>query len=113
MTSSKVTLAVLDSLCPNLSSGLPITILPPAGTFISLVEFPMSGISEEVTCSTGIITQAIKLLVGFPTLQRTVYCEAYEALVIKHLEPFKTYVPSSFLTMKAVSYTHLRAHETV
>ena len=101
-TSSKVTAAVLDKRCPNLSSGLPMMIFPPVGRVISLHTARCGSELEGSTGGAGIIKQAMKLPVGFPTLQKTVNCEAYDALVMKHLLPLRTYVPSGLFLMNVV-----------
>ena len=71
-TSSKVTVAVLESFWPSLSSGFPVRIVPPPGRRISRDPLGCSTISPRDTMSWGTMTQAIMRPFGFPTLQKTV-----------------------------------------
>ena len=101
-TSSKVTLAVLESRCPSLSSGLPVTILPPQGSGISRQACdPVSAVSGS-TASAGTTTQAMKGEEVLPTLEKTVNCEAKEAFVMKHFCPLSRYFPFFSFRMRVV-----------
>ena len=93
-TSSKVTVAVLERRCPNLSSGFPVTIRPPQGSGISRQAWdPASAVSGS-TAIAGTTTQAIKGEEDLPTLQKTVNWDANEAFVMKHFDPLSRYLPS-------------------
>ena len=71
MTSSNVTLAV-DSLCPSLSSGLPIIIFPLSGQLFPVCRRPRGQLCGKLLVDRN-HSLAMKLLVGFPTLQK--YCK--------------------------------------